>query len=591
MPLRRFVAVAFGPLALAAGALAVAPSALAQPTPLFQGVTYERSVEFTAHGPVVLHVARGPKPVGLYRLRPILSNEAVLGRETVSSMERRLAGQATMVGVNGDFSRFSDGHPSGILLRDGILVTPPHPGRSSAGIGLDGILDIRRVKFVATWRGTGQRRPLSFLNESPGPNGITLFTPEWGPATPRIPGSFAVVLGALPGATPNADLTAPVVSSAADGPVRIDPGNAVLVARGTTAAKLQAEAAIGTRVTVRLILQPQWPTVADAIGGGPVLVRNGAPVYRSNEAFTPNQLAPRGPRTAIGQRANGELLLVTTDGRQPGYSVGMTNFELALAMVRLGAVRAMALDSGGSSTIAFDGKVLNSPSDGKERPIGTALMLQYFGVYSPPPLEAVVSPNGDGIAEAQKLSYKVVRPSNVTVTLTAPDGSIASQETSARQPGLFDVPFPPAPAPVEGQPPPQPEAPAEGRWTLSVASTDDQGLGSSTTQRFSVNSTLGFLKVTPNRLVLRRGTGGKTTIRWIQSRPARVKVTVETLQGIVLQTVASSATAAGSPSVSWNGQGKNGKPLAAGRYVVRVAATNELGVVSLAQPVLVRRSG
>ena len=99
------------------------------------------------------------------------------------------------------------------------------------------------------------------------------------------------------------------------------------------------------------------------------------------------------------------------DGRQPGYSVGMTTFEMALTMARLGAVRAMQLDGGGSSTLAFEGTVLNSPSDGRERPISTALMLQYYGAYAPPPPEAVVSPNGDGVAETQELSFKVVRPS------------------------------------------------------------------------------------------------------------------------------------------------------------------------------------
>ena len=64
------------------------------------------------------------------------------------------------------------------------------------------------------------------------------------------------------------------------------------------AAKLQAEALLGSTVTLRLILQPDWSVVSDAIGGGPVLVRDGVPVYRSNEAFTIAQLAPRGPRTA-----------------------------------------------------------------------------------------------------------------------------------------------------------------------------------------------------------------------------------------------------------------------------------------------------
>ena len=60
-------------------------------------------------------------------------------------------------------------------------------------------------------------------------------------------------------------------------------------------------------------------------------------------------------------------MLVAVDGRQPGYSIGLTNSELAQALVRLGAVRAMGLDSGGSTTMAFDGAVLNRPSDGRER--------------------------------------------------------------------------------------------------------------------------------------------------------------------------------------------------------------------------------
>ena len=426
-------------------------SAAAQTTPLFPGATYERTVEFTPHGPVAIHVVRGPRPVGLYRLRPVLSNESIVGRETVSAMQRRLATQATSVGVNGDFFAVADGRPSGILLRDGVLASPPSPSRSSAGITLDGLLDVRRVSFRGTWRGSGQRRAINFLNKAPGTNGVSLFTSDWGPSTPRVAGAFAAVLGSVPPATPNTDLAVPVTSTTPGSSVRIEPGTAVLVARGTAAAKLQAEAQPGTVVTVRLILQPDWSVVSDAIGGGPVLVRDGAPVYRSNEGFTTSQLAPRGPRTAVGQRADGGIILLTTDGRQPGFSVGMTNFELAQALVRFGAVRGMALDSGGSSTLAFEGAVLNSPSDGKERAVSTALMLQYYGVYAPPPLEAVVSPNGDGVAESQKLSYKIVRPSSLTATLTAPDGTIAWQESGEREPGIYDVAFPPVPSASTGR--------------------------------------------------------------------------------------------------------------------------------------------
>jgi exopolysaccharide biosynthesis protein len=570
-----------------------AANGTAQPTPLFPGATYERSVQFTPHGPVAIHVVRGPKPVGLYRLRPVLSNESIVLRETVSSMQKRLSSQATSVGVNGDYFAPSDGRPSGIFLRDGVLATPPNPARSSAGITLDGLLDVRRVSFRGTWRGTGQRRSLNFLNKAPGTNGISLFTSDWGTSTPRVQGAFAAVLGSFPAATPNTDLAVPVLSTASGASVRIEPGTAVLVARGNAATRLQAEAPAGTVVTLRLILQPDWSIVSDAIGGGPLLVRDGVPVYRSNEAFSTSQLAPRGPRTAIGQRADGSIVFVTTDGRQPGLSVGMTNFELAQTLVRYGAVRGMGLDGGGSSTLAFEGQVLNSPSDGRERAVSTALLLQYYGVYTPPPLEPVVSPNGDGVAETQELSYKIVRPSSVTATLTAPDGTIAWQEASVpREPGTYEVAFPPpTAAPPEGQPPPPPTTPlppAEGRWTFTVTALDDLGLSSSTTRRFAVNSTLSTLRVAPARVLVRK-TGGRADIRWTQARAARVKVTIETPEAVVVRTVVNASLQPGDQGVTWDGRGGNRKPVGTGRYLVKVTATNELGAVSLTQPLTVRR--
>ena len=568
----------------------------AQTTPLFPGATYEQSVEFTSHGPVSINVVRGPRPVGLYRLRPVLSNESIVQRETLSAMEKRLTTQATSVGVNGDYFSPSDGRPSGILLRDGVLATPPNASRSSTGVTLDGLLDVRRVSFRGTWRGSGQRRALNFLNKAPGTNGISLFTSDWGSTTPRVAGAFAVVLGAFPPATPNTDLAVPVASAGPATSVRIQPGSAVLVARGNAATKLQVEAQPGSVVTLRLVLTPDWAVVSDAIGGGPVLVRDGVPVYRSNEAFTIAQLAPRGPRTAVGQRADGGIVLVTTDGRQPGFSVGMTNFELAQTLVRYGAVRGMALDGGGSSTMAFEGTVLNSPSDGKERAVSTALLLQYYGVYVPPPLEAVVSPNGDGVADEQRLSYKVVRPSTVTASLTPPDGTIAWQETLAREPGTYEVAFPP-PASPPGPPPAgvpapptEPIVPGEGRWTLTVSATDDQGLSSSTTRRFALNSTLASFRVSPARVVVRRAAGGRAELRWAQARAARVKVTIETPEGIVVRTVSNATTQPGEQTVLWDGRGSNRKPVAGGRYTARVTATNELGVVSLTQPLIVRRA-
>jgi exopolysaccharide biosynthesis protein len=576
---------------LGVGLTFIASPALAQTTQLFPGVTYEKSVQFTAHGPVAIHVVRGPRPVGLYRLRTVLSQETVLREERLSSMQKRHASEATMVGVNGDFSRIADGRPTGILLRDGVLVTPPNGQRSSAGVSLDGTLDVRRVSFSGTWRGTGRGRVINELNDTPRKNAIALFTSDWGRSTPRVAGSFSVALEPFPASVPNTDLAAPVVATAQGTSLPLAPGAAVLLARGNAAAKLQSEAAVGTTLALRLTLRPDWVVVADAVGGGPILVRDGEPVYRANEAFTVSQLAPRNPRTAIGQMSDGRLIFVVVDGRQPGYSIGLTTFEMALTMLRLGAVRAMQLDSGGSSTMAFDGRVLNSPSDGRERPVPTALMLQYYGVFAPPPLEAVVSPNGDGVADKQRLSYKIVQPSTATTTLTAPDRAVAWRESGDRQPGTYYVPFPAPPPPSEGEPLPQPiepRPPAEGRWTLTVSATDEQGLSSSMTRRFSVNSTLGSLGVVPSRVLLCRR-GGKVEVRWSQSRAARVRVTIETPAGLVVRRVWNAALQPGEQSVLWDGRSRKGAPVANGRYIVRVTATNELGSVVLTHHLTIRR--
>jgi len=566
------------PLIAAVLALVLAAPAAAQTTTLMPGVTYERGVQFTSHGPVAIHIVRGPRPTGLYALRPTLSNETIQGVERVTSMQKRLSPGATMVGVNGDLFAGS-GRPSGVLMRNGVVESPPYGDRSSVGLSPDGALDVRRVEFFGTWRGLGQRRALNDMNQSPGANAISLFTPSYGPATPVQPGVTEVVISPFPATAPNTDLTGPVVQVAGGGGTSIPPGGAVLVARGTTAQRLIEEAPVGIPLTLRIILRPEWTGITNAVGGGPVIVRRGGPVFRSQEAFTSSQLAPRNPRTAVGQLADGRVLLVVVDGRRAGYSVGMTNFELAQTLVRLGATTGSALDAGGSSTLAFDGQLLNRPSDpGGERAVSTSLQLMYFGVYSPT-LDAVISPNGDGYAETQRqLSYKVVRPSSVTATLVAPGGATAYTETVQRAPGTYPVAFPP----VDST---QPISPAEGRWRLEVSAGDDLGQASTTSQSFTVNNTLGFARLSRRSLVVR--VGGKQSISAgvTLTRAAQVTATVETTSGVRVATIAVRRLAAGRFSAGWRGTTRGGKFLVyGGMYAVRFRATNQLGSVELVSP-------
>jgi hypothetical protein len=314
----------------------------------------------------------------------------------------------------------------------------------------------------------------------------------------------------------------------------------------------------GTQITVRLPLPNDWATVTDAVSSGPTLVRDGKPIFNAGEALTPVQLHGRDPRTAVGQRADGTIVMVAVDGRRPGWSIGITNWDLAQTLVRYGCVTGFALDSGGSTTIAFDGKVLNRPSDSYgERPVGEALVIAYSGVYVPP-LGATLSPNADGVGDVEPLTYKVVRPSTVSAKVIGPDGSARELDAGAKAPGRYKLSWDGAGAP-------------EGRYHWNVTATDDQGQASGDDRAFTLDTTLGFLHV---------GAGART-IGFTLTRDANIRVTVETRSSGILRTVARGRRSAGTVTVRWNGRDGRGRKVRRGAYVVRVSATSELGLSQL----------
>jgi phosphodiester glycosidase len=552
---------------------------------LMPNVSFTRTVQFTAHGPVVLNVITAPRPGGLYRLRPILSNETILGKERVTAMQKRVSGTATVVGVNGDLFNFKDGHPTGMVMQDGVLQSQPYRLRSSVGVGQNGTLNVGRVAFFGYWQGLGQRRPLTGFNQPPRGDGTSLFTPVWGATTPRIPGAVEAVVRPFPPAVPGQELRGSVTVQTTGGGTPIPGDGAVLVALGSQAPKLAAEAPAATGVATRLILAPDWPAagITDALGGGPVIVRNGKAVWTAGEDFLPSQLGPRNPRTAVGQKRDGKILLVAADGRRRGYSVGLTNWELAQALARLGAVTASALDAGGSTTMAFDGKLLNRPSDpGGERFVAESLNVFYTGVYAPAPALPVVSPNGDGIAERQDLSYKVVSPSTVTASLVGPGGVTAFTQTDERQPGIYPYSWPTTPKRSSKQGP-------LGRWRWVVSAVDAGGQKSSVERAFWLNDTLGYMSVAPKAIKLRPRGRAAVVARFRLAYKARVTPSIWTTTGVLIRKLPAQTLSPGTRSIAWNGRFQNGRLVYRGTYVFKVFAQNAYGPVDLTQRFVVRR--
>ncbi len=119
-------------------------------------------------------------------------------------------------------------------------------------------------------------------------------------------------------------------------------------------------------------------TLYNTVTGSHRLVQNGA-----NVAPGSCSLCGLNPRTAVGLTdGNTKLLMMTVDGRQAEFSEGVTLAELASLMISHGATNAINLDGGGSTTIVMDfygdalaTQVLNSPSDGSERAVGTSLAV------------------------------------------------------------------------------------------------------------------------------------------------------------------------------------------------------------------------
>lgn len=166
-------------------------------------------------------------------------------------------------------------------------------------------------------------------------------------------------------------------------------GNQTAIAEGTVVLSAHADSPYysvlsslseGTEITINVNDKAgdrvDWSTVTSSMGIFHLLLDNGTVPAGVLEDTAVH------PRTAVGLKENGEMVLLQTDGRQVGWSNGLS-FQQMIEYMRdeLGCVTIFNLDGGGSSTISAtlpgDEKatVLNKPSDGQERANTNALLF------------------------------------------------------------------------------------------------------------------------------------------------------------------------------------------------------------------------
>jgi hypothetical protein len=341
--------------------------------------------------------------------RSALGGEPCVGRSTVAEIAGRLlgAGGRTLAAANGDYFSIAAGDtadPLGLQVIEGEIVSAPS-GRSALVI-LKGGVPVICVPTMTAWaERAGQRQSIVAVNEPARSEGLSLFTWRYpclagqaGRASSGQGGKglTGAVLGPITAGLKSHttyELAVQRVSAGAlwagsPGPPQ-DCGAAVgrdellLVGRGGASSFVGALRP-GDAVKVRVELRPFGPEIETAVGGGPRIVRAArVAVETENEGFTAAFAEARHPRTAVGIRGR-TLYLAAVDGRQPGYSVGMSLPELAELMLGLGCREALNLDGGGSTTLWLRGRVVNSPSGGSERRVANALVVLNSSPIGPP---------------------------------------------------------------------------------------------------------------------------------------------------------------------------------------------------------------
>ncbi|HEY8581679.1 MAG TPA: phosphodiester glycosidase family protein [Capillimicrobium sp.] len=322
-----------------------------------------------------------PKPGRGRALEPYLPDDIVSeGTTTTSRISGELDRYGTAVAINADLFTYGSGQPSGLFMVDAEIFNQPQGGRPALFMGTDGMLGMTTPRTSGVI--TAGKRKIPFEVNVRRDEGVVLYDYGWGPSAP--PGArHSVTLDAhsvqLFMKPRHWEFEAGLrVSRSSGGRLPIPPETAptlMLAGYGKAGAAL-AKVKRGTRVSLDYRFGPLPGDTRHGVGGGPILIEDGKIVYERSKykEFSDSQLVPPDARTAVGQRKDGTVIFYAVD--EIGGSAGFTVSEVARDLRHRGVDRAMAFDSGGSTAVSVDGKLLNDPSDGRERQVGNVLV--YF---------------------------------------------------------------------------------------------------------------------------------------------------------------------------------------------------------------------
>ena len=371
-----YFAVAIPVTAQAANPAAAVKSEIIAPGVDHIQITRGYKSEKEATGPWFINMLR--IDLGQARLKMLHAMDEAVGLETVSSMAMRYGALAA---VNSGFFRTTGtyrGDSVGVEVLNGKLLSEPNGVRAAAGLierNARQDLIFGHIRFGGQLvAGAQVKHAIDGLNRPRGDNELIIFTPEFHRTTLTDPNGAELVVrhGRI------------VEQRDLKGSSTIPADGFVISVAGTARQWVIGKLRVGTRVRLNIDWLPteteqaeSWKQAANVIGGGPQLITNGGvEITNAAEKILPSFVSDYHPRTAIAKLKSGQILLVTVDGRQPGESIGMSLTMLANLLLEFGAVEAINLDGGGSTTMVIKNKVVNKPSDATgERPVSDAILV------------------------------------------------------------------------------------------------------------------------------------------------------------------------------------------------------------------------
>jgi hypothetical protein len=329
------------------------------------GAGVEHLVLTRRESPVVMNVAR-IAPSAPVDLQVVSAFDKVGPRENAESLEHPTAMCARvgcLVGVNGDFYHPSSEEPFGAVATGGRLLRSPAVGRGQGWQNRQGQFGVGGFAWSGNLTPTnGGAISITGVNVDPLPNGMVLYTPDYGPRT-RAPGGSTELVVRLSSSPALGQAVSVTLVRMGDGFTTIPADGAVLTGVGGAADALRdlwnRKGSTGP-ITLRLDAD-----VVETIGIYPVLVSGGKRVATT---LTGDLTDGRHSRTLVGQAGDGSMLLVTIDDKWKGVSEGVSTREATDLLLALGVVEGGNLDGGGGSTFVVQGSITNRPSDGPGSP-------------------------------------------------------------------------------------------------------------------------------------------------------------------------------------------------------------------------------